>query len=57
MGGLYLGPLPGFWKSGKNMEWILILLKNYLDRIYRISWIFLSRLSRRKPGTPIAFGE
>jgi hypothetical protein len=22
--------------AGFNMEWILILLKNYLDRIYRI---------------------
>jgi len=31
--------------------------KIFLDRIYRIDWIFYSRLLGRKHGIPIAGGE
>jgi len=40
-----------------DIEWILFLIRIKLDRIYRICWIFFSRLSGRKPENPIDFGE
>jgi hypothetical protein len=33
------------------------LKEKILDRIYRIIRILFPRLSRRKPGSPIAFGD